>query len=256
MDLMKNVVLSAVNLHKSYAGKLALKDVSIELREGEFVALLGPNGAGKSTLMQILTGLFSADAGEVTVLGFDLRKNAASALAEIGVVLQQPSLDIALSVNANLMFHARLHGLDRADAQQRINDGLVDIGLQDAAQSVVRSLSGGNRRKVELLRAMLHRPSLLLMDEASVGLDIVSRQQLLLTVQRLQQRDGVAVLWTTHLAEEIPFANRVIILRDGLKRFDDSLRMLYAQTAQTEPEAAFLHILDNATPCTSKTDFQ
>jgi ABC-2 type transport system ATP-binding protein len=170
--------------------------------------------------------------------------------------LQQPSLDIALSVNANLMFHARLHGLDRADAQQRINDGLVDIGLQDAAQSVVRSLSGGNRRKVELLRAMLHRPSLLLMDEASVGLDIVSRQQLLLTVQRLQQRDGVAVLWTTHLAEEIPFANRVIILRDGLKRFDDSLRMLYAQTAQTEPEAAFLHILDNATPCTSKTDFQ
>ena len=106
MDLMKNVVLSAVNLHKSYAGTLALKDVSIELREGEFVALLGPNGAGKSTLMQILTGLFSADAGEVTVLGYDLRKNAASALAEIGVVLQQPSLDIALSVNANLMFHA------------------------------------------------------------------------------------------------------------------------------------------------------
>jgi len=213
-------LLEAQDLHKSYAGKPALQGVSLQLFPGEMVALLGPNGSGKSTLMQLLTGLFSPDQGQINVLGHSMRTHASSALAGLGVVFQQSALDLDLSMQANLLFHTDLHGLPRSVARSRIAEALGSMGLSGQAGAVVRSLSGGTRRKVELARALLHRPRVLLMDEATVGLDPGSRQQLLATVRRLATDHQVAVLWATHLMEEVEVADRLLFLQNGSVRFD------------------------------------
>jgi ABC-2 type transport system ATP-binding protein len=213
-------VLSADDLHKAYNGKPALKGVSVSLRAGEMVALLGPNGAGKSTLLQLLTGLFTPDQGTIQVLGHDMRAHPARALSGLGVVFQQSALDMDLTVMANLLFHTDLHGIPRKTARERIDTQLAAIGLQDQAKAVVRSLSGGTRRKVELVRALLHQPRVLLMDEATVGLDPASRQQLLDSVRGLCRDQGLAVLWATHLIEEVKTADRLLLLHQGTVRFD------------------------------------
>ncbi len=219
---MTDTLLSAQDLHKSYAGKSALQGVSLNLHAGEIVALLGPNGAGKSTLLQLLTGLFSPDQGHIHVLGYDMRTQASRALAGLGVVFQQSALDLDLSVQANLLFHTDLHGLARSLARHRIAEALEQIGMTAQARMMVRSLSGGTRRKVELVRAFLHRPRVLLMDEATAGLDMASRQQLLAAVRGLAHDQGVAVLWATHLAEEVKVADRLVLLDQGTVRFSGS----------------------------------
>ena len=221
-SLISPPLLQARDLHKSYAGKPALQGVSLQLFPGEVVALLGPNGSGKSTLMQLLTGLFSPDSGHIEVLGFNMRTHASRALAGLGVVFQQTALDLDLSVQANLLFHTDLHGVPRRIARSRITEALADMALDGQAGAVVRSLSGGTRRKVELVRALLHRPRVLLMDEATVGLDPGSRHQLLATVRKLATESQVAVLWATHLMEEIEVADRLLFLQCGTVRFDGS----------------------------------
>lgn len=226
---MNDLLLNAEHLHKSYAQTRALQGVSLQLRAGEMVALLGPNGAGKSTLLQLLTGLFSPDQGRIEVLGHDLRLNASRALAGLGVVFQQSALDLDLSVRANLLFHTDLHGLPRAVARARIDEGLALMGLTEQVDAVTRGLSGGTRRKVELVRALLHRPRVLLMDEATVGLDPASRQQLLTTVRQLTAGRQVGVLWATHLIEEIKVADRLLLLHRGTVRFDGSIDTFMAQ---------------------------
>jgi len=202
-------------LTKRYGSRTALDGLSLQLSPGSFTALLGPNGAGKSTLFQVLTGLFVADEGEVHVAGCSLRTAAVAALAHIGVVFQQMSLDLDLSVLRNLRFHADLHGLPRAVAAQRIADGMAAAGLTADAQRGVRELSGGNRRKVELVRALLHHPALVLMDEPTVGLDPKSRRDLLATVRADIAARGSSVLWATHLVEEAEQADRVLVLHQG-----------------------------------------
>ncbi len=217
---MTDVLLHAEGLEKRYGSKPALKGVDIALRAGEFVALLGPNGAGKSTLLQLLTGLFTPDAGRISVLGHDMAQHPSRALAGLGVVFQQSALDLDLSVRANLHFHTDLHGLPRTVADARIDEGLTRMGLHAVARAPVRSLSGGNRRKVELARALLHGPRVLLMDEATVGLDPASREQMLATVIDLCTHQGLAVLWATHLIEEARLAQRLVLLHQGTVRFD------------------------------------
>ena len=221
-DPTPNPLLQTQGLRKSYGSKPALKGIDLALFPGQMVALLGPNGAGKSTLLSLLTGLFTPDEGRISVLGHDMRQHPSRALAGLGVVFQQSALDLDLTVAANLRFHTDLHGMPRAQALERIDHGLALLGLQEQAGAVVRSLSGGNRRKVELVRSLLHRPRVLLMDEATVGLDPASRQQLLDAVRALCTRDGMAVLWATHLIEEARAADRLLLLHQGQVRFDGS----------------------------------
>jgi len=240
---MTDILLNAKDLYKSYSGKPALSGVSVELHAGEMVVLLGSNGAGKSTLLQLLTGLFSPDKGQIQVLGHDMRTHASRALAGLGVVFQQSALDLDLTVQANLLFHTDLHGMPRTLARQRIASGLGAMGLTAQADSVVRSLSGGTRRKVELVRAMLHQPKVLLMDEATVGLDPASRQQLLTTVRGLTGSHGVAVLWATHLVEEIKGADRLILLNKGVVRFAGSVDDFMAQTTGNDLHEELLKAL-------------
>jgi ABC-2 type transport system ATP-binding protein len=199
---------------KSYGKLQALKAVDLEVGTGQFVALLGPNGAGKSTLFQLLSGLFVPNAGTIRIEGRDLASAGPRALASLGIVFQQPTLDQDLTVHANLLFHARLHGMGRR-ARERITTELSRLRLQEMAKAPCRSLSGGNRRKVELARALLHEPRILLMDEATVGLDPASRSGLLEHVHALCRDRGLAVLWATHLVDEAEQADRVMILHRG-----------------------------------------
>ena len=214
MTEAREVLLEVQGVRKAYGARPALKGVDLAVRAGEFVALLGPNGAGKSTLFQLLTGLFDADAGELRVCGEDMRRTPVRALGRIGVVFQQMTLDLDLSVEANLVFHARLHGIGGAESRVRIADVLARVGLAERRADRVRELSGGNRRKVELARALLHQPSVLLMDEATVGLDPASRRHLLDEVLALRAA-GVGVLWATHLVDEAEVADRVLVLHRG-----------------------------------------
>ncbi len=234
--------LSCHQISKSFGSVKALSGVSLHVTPGELVVLLGPNGAGKSTLFQILTGLFVADSGEVEVLGADMARNPVAALAQLGVVFQQMALDLNLSVRANLRFHADLHGLPRRESSARINTLLTHFGLVEVADTATRSLSGGNRRKVELLRALLHEPRLLLMDEATVGLDTASRTQLLDEVLNLVNTRSLGVLWATHLVSEAERAHRIVVLDKGQVRFDGSAERLCNEQNQTGLEAAFLQL--------------
>jgi ABC-2 type transport system ATP-binding protein len=207
--------LDVLHLSKRYGERKALDDLTLRLPQGCFVALLGPNGAGKSTLFQLLTGLFVADAGEVSVAGHSLRTHAVAALRRIGVVFQQMSLDLDLSVRRNLRFHADLHGIAPALARSRIVEGCRAAGLEADLDRPVRELSGGNRRKVELVRALLHEPEVVLMDEPTVGLDPQSRRDLRTGITRDVATRGSTVLWATHLVEEALDADRVLVLHGG-----------------------------------------
>lgn len=240
MPRTETLPLQALSLSKSYQGHPALRDVSLRLRRGERVALLGPNGAGKSTLLQLLTGLFVPDSGEIQIMGHDLRHAAPRALAHLGVVFQQPALDLDLSVRANLRFHTDLHGLPAREADARIEEDLQRLGLLEHLNQACRTLSGGNRRKIELVRALLHRPAVLLMDEATVGLDPASRVQLLQAVEALQRERGVATLWATHLVEEVAHAQRVVVLHKGQLRHEGPVASLLSETGQATLQEAFL----------------
>jgi ABC-2 type transport system ATP-binding protein len=232
--------LAVREVAKSYGRIRALDGVSLSVQPGELVALLGPNGAGKTTLFQLLSGLFTPDSGEIEVMGHDMRASAVPALAGLGIVFQQPTLDLELSVRANLQFHAGLHGLPGRQARPRIAADLERLGLAERAGDPVRALSGGQRRRVELARALLHQPRLLLMDEPTVGLDPASRRELLALVRGLRDQRALAVLWATHLCDEAALADRVIVLHNGRKLRDSTPAALIAEAGATDLEAAFL----------------
>jgi ABC-2 type transport system ATP-binding protein len=233
-------MLKLHQLTQRYGSKVALKSLSFALPAGGFVALLGPNGAGKSTLFQVLTGLFAADEGDVEVAGLSMRRNARQALAHIGVVFQQQSLDLDLSVLRNLQFQADLQGLPRALATTRIAAEVQRMKLTADVNKPVRELSGGNRRKVELARALLHQPSLLLMDEATVGLDPQSRRDLLSNLHQEVKQRGVTVLWATHLVNEAEGADRVLVLHQGSLMADGTPAEVTAALGGDNLEAAFI----------------
>jgi ABC-2 type transport system ATP-binding protein len=235
-------ILVISQLEKSYGALKALDRVDLEVREGEFVVLLGPNGAGKTTLVQLLSGLFLPDGGSIHMFGADMRREPLKILARLGIVFQQPTLDLELSVEANLRYHADLHGMDRRLAGQRIEVELGRVGLLDQRRTATRRLSGGNRRRVELARAMLHNPRLLIMDEATVGLDPESRAALLDHVRQLRTEAGLGTLWTTHLLDEAEQADRVVVLHRGRILFDGSPAELAIQQASETIESAFLKL--------------
>jgi ABC-2 type transport system ATP-binding protein len=227
-------------LVKRYGQRVALAGVSFTLAAGERVVLLGPNGAGKSTLFQVLTGLFAADEGDVQVAGHSLRSAPTKALASIGVVFQQMSLDLDLSVRRNLAFHAALHGIPKAEANRRIEALCAARGLTADLGRAVRELSGGNRRKVELVRALLHRPGVILMDEPTVGLDPRSRRELMAAIEADVRERASTVLWATHLVEEAETADRVLVLHKGKVLADGTPAAVTAALGGSTLEQAFI----------------
>jgi len=228
------------NVVKTYGSIRAVDGVSFKAAAGEFIALLGPNGAGKTTLFQLLSGLFVPDSGRIEIMGQDMLRNPVPALAMLGIVFQQPTLDLELTVTGNLLFHAGLHGISGAVAKPRIERELVRLGLAERAHDKAAQLSGGNRRRIELIRALLHDPRVLLMDEPTVGLDPASRSDLLKLILNLRTERSVAVLWATHLCDEVADADRVIVLHRGKVLADTTPKQLVADAGVATIEQAFL----------------
>jgi len=193
----------------------ALDGVSFTVASGEFVVLLGLNGAGKTTLFSLIAGLLGLQGGALRVLGHPLPRERTQALAGCGFVFQQPALDLDLTVRETLRYHAALHGLSRRDAERRIDEELARSGLSDRAGDLVRSLSGGQRRRIEIARALLHGVRLMLLDEPTVGLDVPSRSAIADRARALCREAGTAVLWATHLLDEVMAEDRTIILHQG-----------------------------------------
>lgn len=232
--------LEISNLSKSFGTRRAVDEVNFSVAPGEFVALLGPNGAGKSTLFQMLSGLFTADAGQAKITGIDIGTDPIAALAKLAIVFQQPALDLDLSVFANMQFQTDLHGIPRAIAKERIAHWLARFALTDRAGEACRLLSGGTRRKVELARALLSEPQLLLMDEATVGIDPASRAAILADVKALCHERGMGVLWATHLVDEAEAADRIVVMSAGTVRFDGSPQELIKTGKHANLTDAFL----------------
>ena len=207
--------LAIEGLSHVFGKRRALDDVSLAIRPGEFTVLLGQNGAGKTTLFSLITRLYDNRSGSIRVFGDEVRRYPSRALSHIGVVFQQRTLDLDLTVVQNLLYHAALHGMPRRLAKARIDEELVRLGLSERAGDKVRRLSGGQLRRVEIARALLHQPRLLLLDEPTVGLDIGSRQGILEHVRGLARDEGLGLLWATHLIDEVAPDNRVIVLHEG-----------------------------------------
>lgn len=207
--------LAVEHVRFAYGQKPALDDVSFRVLPGQCAILLGPNGAGKTTLFNLITRLFDSPTGSIRIAGLDNRRQSCQALAQLGVVFQQPTLDLDLSVQQNLRYAAALHGLRSREAERRIAEELARLDLTAYRSAKVRTLSGGWRRRVEIARALLHRPRLLLLDEPTVGLDIQSRQVLVEYLHRLSQEQGIGILWATHLLDEVWPSDQLIVLHQG-----------------------------------------
>lgn len=229
-----------------YGPRVALEDVSFSVAPGAFCVLLGLNGAGKSTMFSLVTRLFALQKGEILVLGRDLSRNPRAALAELGVVFQSRTLDLDLSVAQNFYYHAALHGIGRKEAAARTEELLQAVGLADRAKDKVRALSGGQMRRVEIARALLHRPRLLVLDEPTVGLDIGARAGILKLVRGLIAREGVSVLWATHLTDEIEPGDAVVVLHKGKLCAEGKVEDLLAKTGAADMKAAFVALIDES----------
>jgi ABC-2 type transport system ATP-binding protein len=231
--------LAVADLNHTFGTREVLRQVGFTIRRGEFTVLLGLNGAGKTTLFSLVTRLYNHRSGSIRIFGTEINEHPSEALAAIGVVFQQPTLDLDLSVAQNLRYHAALHGLPRRPARARILREVERVGLSDRLSQKVRQLSGGQRRRVEIARALLHQPRLLLLDEPTVGLDIASRQFLLEHVRHLCREEGLGVLWATHLIDEVDAEGRVIVLHQGRVLAQGPVAEVTAAAGASSMRAAF-----------------
>ena len=206
--------LRVEGLSHAYGAKQALDGVGFSVEAGTFCALLGPNGAGKSTLFALLTRLFVPQAGRIEIAGHDMARAPRRALARLGIVFQQSTLDLDLSVRQNLRYFAALHGISGAEREARIDAALDRLGMRDRHAERARDLNGGHRRRTEIARTLLHRPSVLLLDEPTVGLDAQARAAITDYVHDLAA-EGACVLWATHLADEVRDTDRLVVLHKG-----------------------------------------
>jgi ABC-2 type transport system ATP-binding protein len=234
--------LSISNVSHSYGPRRALIDINFSVAPGSFTALLGLNGAGKSTLFSLVTRLFGIQSGHIGIFGHDVGLAPGEALRLLGVVFQPRTLDLDLSVTQNLLYHAALHGIGRRDAGLRSGEVLTRIGLADRAGSKVRDLSGGQMRRLEIARALLHRPRLLLLDEATVGLDVKARADILSHVRQLVTEQGIGVLWATHLFDEIIASDDLVVLHQGQVLAQGPVARVIAAAGADNVNSAFMRL--------------
>ena len=210
------LALKVEDLKKSYKKVQALKGISFELRKGELFSLLGPNGAGKTTTIRILTGLIKPDGGSIFVFGEDITKNYISAKRLIGYVPQHINLDVELTVYENLLIHGLLFGMSLKEIKKRIDELLAFADLAQRRKTKVKDLSGGMKRRLLIIRALLHQPKILLLDEPTVGLDPHIRRKIWHLIKQIQEK-GASILLTTHYMEEAEYlSDRVAFIFNGV----------------------------------------
>ena len=212
---MENAIVSVEHLTHKYEDHKALDDVSFEVSESEIFGFLGPNGGGKTTIFKILSTLIIPTIGKVKLNGNDVVQRPSDARKHIGVVFQSPSLDVKLTVKENLRFQGLLHGLHGSLLSFRIDEVLAQLKLGDRAHSIVEKLSGGQQRRVEIGKGLLHRPEILILDEPSTGLDPGARKDLWEYLLQLQQDHRVTIIVTSHILDEAENCHRLAILDKG-----------------------------------------
>jgi ABC-2 type transport system ATP-binding protein len=222
-----------------YGARLALNDVSLTVRRSSFTVLLGLNGAGKSTLFSLITRLFAIRSGRIRILGHDVVNEPAAALSRLGVVFQSRALDADISVRQNLMYHAALHGIASKRAEPLIGEVLDRVAMADRSRDRVGNLSIGQMRRIEIARALLHRPRLLLLDEPTVGLDIKARADILDHVRTLSANEGIGVLWATHLIDEAGTSDDVVVLHKGVVLARGTVGEVVSQSAGADLRDTF-----------------
>ena len=240
--------LAIEGLSHWYGSRQALDDVTFALQPATFSVLLGLNGAGKSTLFSLVTRLYAVRRGRIYIFGHDVGPSPGEALRRLGVVFQPRTLDLDLSVMQNLRYHAALHGIGAREARARGEAMLARVGLSERADDKVRNLSGGQMRRVEIARALLHRPRLLVLDEPTVGLDIKARSEILGHVHSLVIEDGVCVLWATHLVDEVGDKDDVIVLHLGKILAHGPASELVAQSGAADIRGAFSALTSASAP--------
>lgn len=240
--------LELMSVSHSYGARKALDGVSFAIQPGRFAVLLGLNGAGKTTLFSLVSHLFATRGGQIHVFGYDIAAKPGDALRRLGIVFQARTLDLDLTVRQNLSYHAALHGIGPRETRRRIETLLQAIDMGDRLNDKARSLSGGQMRRVEIIRALLHRPSLLLLDEATVGLDVNSRATILADIRKLVREDGISVLWATHLIDEVSDADQVIILDKGRLMADGGVAHVIAATGARTINEAFARLTGSPPP--------
>lgn len=243
---MATPALLVRGVNHAFGDKKVLQNVSLKVEQASFAVLLGLNGAGKSTLFSLITRLYDNVTGEILIRGFDVRRKPTAALQRLGVVFQSRTLDGDLSLLQNLKYHAALHGMGASEAASRARIALETVGLADRAKDKIRALSGGQARRVEIARALMHRPELLLLDEATVGLDIGSRESVVKIVRELVAKERMGVLWATHLMDEVRPSDHVVILHLGRVLYDGGVPQLLASTNSSTVANAFRVITGSA----------
>ncbi|MBI3442324.1 MAG: ATP-binding cassette domain-containing protein [Candidatus Sungbacteria bacterium] len=219
-------VIEVKNLVKRYrkADTNAVDNLSFSVDAGEFFALLGPNGAGKTTTISILTTTLAKTSGAITIAGFDVDRSASSVRKNIGVIFQQPSLDLNLTAEENVRLHANLYGLYPfrptyvlmpEPYQKRVRELADVLGISDALFDPIKTFSGGMRRKLEIIRSLMHHPRILFLDEPTTGLDPVSRKNLWEYLRQVRNQERTTVFLTTHYLEEAEDADRICIIDHG-----------------------------------------
>jgi ABC-2 type transport system ATP-binding protein len=246
-DLAPVPALAVHGVSHAYGSQKALQGVSLTVPQSRFVALLGLNGAGKTTLFSLITRLYDTQIGSIDVLGHRVSRQPGAALRCLGVVFQARTLDLDLSVIDNLLYHAALHGIGRREARRRAHSALQEIDLADRARDPVRKLSGGQMRRVEIARALLHDPRVLVLDEPTVGLDVASRSAILRHVRSLVRQRGVAVLWATHLLDEIASDDAVVVLHCGRVLAAGDVAGVIAAAGAADLRSAFIALTGGET---------
>ena len=239
LGLTHTPALEVDRISHRYGARIALNNVSLTVRQSSFTVLLGLNGAGKSTLFSLITRLYAIRSGQIRIFGHDITGEPGAALSMLGVVFQSRALDIDISVRQNLMYHAALHGIARKRADELIAQVLDRVAMTERSRDRVGNLSIGQMRRVEIARALLHQPRLLLLDEPTVGLDIKARADILAHVRRLSIDQGIGVLWATHLIDEAGASDDVVVLHKGSVLADGALGDVVGKSGAADLGDAF-----------------
>lgn len=211
---MKNII-EVKNLTKKYNGFAAVRRISFDVRAGEVFGFLGPNGAGKTTTISVLTTLLSPTSGSVKVAGFDVSQQKDEVRSAIGLIFQETTLDEDLSAWENLKIHAALYHVKKADFETRARDLLTMVGLWERRKDLVKTFSGGMKRRLEIVRGLLHYPKILFMDEPTLGLDPQTRAKIWEYVLDLHRREGITLFMTTHYLDEAEYCDRIAVIDRG-----------------------------------------
>lgn len=239
-------IIKVAGLTKKFHDFTAVNEISFEVKKGEIFAFLGPNGAGKSTTIKILTTLLSPTEGKVIVNGFDGLKDKDSVRKSFGIVFQDPSLDDDLTAYENMQLHAVLYSVPVKELEARIKDLLTFVELLDRKDNLVKTFSGGMKRRLEIARGLLHHPQILFLDEPTLGLDPQTRNHMWQYVQELSKKEGMTVFFTTHYMEEAErIAQRIAIIDHGKIIAIGTSEELKKQTQTNSLEEAFLKLTGN-----------